>query len=105
VRKGRSAPRKDASTNNRDAYKNTTHLDGSASIPFPEIAVELGIPEREVLRWATARARGKSFRSSPAYRAYAIEVERRYRVFDWTLYCTSEKYRDAIFNNAKRGAA
>jgi hypothetical protein len=88
----------------RDAYKNTTHLDGAASIPFPEIVVELEIPEREVLRWAKARARGKTIRPSRNYLAYAIEVERRYRQFDWTLYCTSEKYRDAIFDNARRGA-
>ena len=77
----------------------------AASIPFPEIAVELGIPEREVLRWARARARGKSFRSSPDYVAYAAEVERRHRLIDWTLWCTSEKYRDAIFKKARRGAA
>jgi hypothetical protein len=80
-------------------------LGSAASIPFPEIAAELGIPEREVLRWARARARGRSFRSSPDYVAYAVEVERRYRLIDWTLWCTSEKYRDAIFKKAKGAVA
>ncbi len=87
----------------RDAYKNTTRTEGVASIPFPEIAVELGIPEREVLRWAKARARGKTFRPSPAYRAYAIEVERRHRLVDYSLLFSDALYWDGIFKNARRG--
>jgi hypothetical protein len=101
-RKGSS---KAASSEERDAALIMGPADDAASIPYPEIAVELGIPKREVLRWAKGRARGKTFRSSPEYLAWAIEVERRYRLFDWTLYCTSEKYRDAIFKNARRGTA
>lgn len=70
-------------------------------IPFPEIAAELGIPEREVLRWERARARGKTFRSSPFYRAYAIEVERRHRLIDYALFSSDDLYRDGIFKNAR----
>jgi hypothetical protein len=85
-------------------------LDNAASItadhiPFPEIAVELGVSEHEVLRWAKARARGRTFRSSPDYVAYALAVERRYRLFDWALYSTSQKYRDGIFRNARSAVA
>jgi hypothetical protein len=89
----------------RDAYKNTTQPDGAASIRFPEIAVELGIPEREVLRWTRARSRGKTFRSSADYRAYAIEVERRHRLIDYSLYSSDDLYRDGIFKNARGAVA
>ena len=77
-------------------------LDGAASIPFPEIAVELGISEREVRRWARARARGKTFRVSAAYRAWAIEVERRHRLIDYALFFSDDLYQDGIFKNARR---
>jgi len=89
----------------RPTYKNTAQFDGAASIPFPEIAVELGILEREVQRWARARARGKTFRASAAYRAYAIEVERRHRLIDYTLFFSDARYVDGIFENARRAVA
>jgi hypothetical protein len=78
---------------------------GVDNIPFPEIAAELGIPEREVLRWARARARGKTFRASANYRAYAIEVERRHRLIDYALFSSDDLYRDGIFKNARGAVA
>jgi hypothetical protein len=75
------------------------------SLPFFEVARELGVPEEELRRWARARKLGRSFKTSRWYRAWALEVERRYRRFDWTLYCTDRQYRDGIFENAKRRGA
>lgn len=96
---------KAASSDERDAALIMGPARGTYRIPFPEIAVELGISEREVLRWARAGARGKTFRATPAYRAYAIEVERRHRLLDYALLFTDTKYWDGIFKNARRGAA
>ncbi len=99
-----------ASSEERDAALIMGAADDAASvgvdhIPFPEIAAELAISDREVQRWAKARARGKTFRASADYRAYAIEVERRHRQIDYALYFSDDLYRDGIFKNARRAAA
>jgi len=45
---------------------------------------------------------GRTFKATPAYIAYAIEVERLTGLFDFVLYSSCQEYRDAIFANAKR---
>jgi hypothetical protein len=104
--KRRGAPAKGAPTNIRNepiGFGRGAHIEiDTPSIPFPEIARELGVPEEEILRWARARKAGRTFASSRWYRAHALEVEKRYGLIDYGLYFSDRKYADGIFENAKR---